>query len=91
MIEVCVAGISTVLEPRTAASTTTEFAGFLDADALGTRVAAYLAAYCGCARRRGGCFCGHVNVKLHETRAHKHANASTYSSIEAVMQPYRQW
>ena len=34
MIEVCVAGISTVLKPSTAASATTEFAGFLDAAAL---------------------------------------------------------
>ena len=36
MIEVCVAGISAVLEPSTAASATTEFAGFLDNAALGT-------------------------------------------------------
>ena len=37
MIEVCVAGISTVLEPSTAISATTEFAGFLDAATLGAR------------------------------------------------------
>ena len=37
MIEVCVAGISAVLEPSTAISATTEFAGFLDAAALGAR------------------------------------------------------
>ena len=44
MINRRVAGISTVLEPSTAASATTEFAGFLDTATLGTRVAAYLAA-----------------------------------------------
>ena len=66
VIEVCVAGISAVLEPSTAASATTEFAGFLDAAALGTRVAAYLAAYRGHAGRRRGCFCGHVHVKQHK-------------------------
>ena len=37
MIEVCVAGISTVLEPSTTIGATTEFAGFLDAAALGAR------------------------------------------------------
>ena len=64
MIEVWVASISTVLEPSTAASATTEFAGFFDTAALGARVAAYLAAYLGCARRRRrDCFCGHVHVK----------------------------
>ena len=35
MIKVCVTGISAVLEPSTAASATTEFAGFLDNAALG--------------------------------------------------------
>ena len=35
MIEVWVTGISAVLEPSTAASATTEFAGFLDTAALG--------------------------------------------------------
>ena len=67
MIEVWVTGISAVLEPSTAASATTEFAGFLDTATLGTRVAAYLAAYCGCARRRRGCCCGHVNIKQHKS------------------------
>ena len=66
MIEVCVAGTSAVLEPSTAASATTEFAGFLDAAALGTRVVAYLAAYRGHAGRRRGRFCGHVHVKQHK-------------------------
>ena len=66
MIKGSVAGISTVLEPSTAISATTEFAGFLDAAALGTRVAAYLAAYRGHAGRRRGCFCGHVHVKQHK-------------------------
>ena len=98
MIEVWVAGISAVLEPSASACATTEFAGFLDAGALGTRVAAYLAAYRGCAgRRRRGCCCGHVNVKRHETRAHEHANASNKNNryphhcIEAAMQQHRQW
>ena len=69
MIEVCVAGISAVLEPSTAMSATTEFAGFLDNAALGTRVAPYLGAYRGCAgRRRRGCCCGHVHVKQHKNR-----------------------
>ena len=35
MIKVCVAGISTLIEPSTAASATTEFAGFLDTSARG--------------------------------------------------------
>ena len=46
--KVCVTGISTLLEPNTAASATTEFAGFLDRAALG----ASLAAYRGCTCRR---------------------------------------
>ena len=37
MIEVWVAGTSTVLEPSTAASATTVFAGVLDTAALGAR------------------------------------------------------
>ena len=37
MIEVSVAGISTVLEPSTAIGAATAFAGFLDTAALGTR------------------------------------------------------
>ena len=40
MIEVCVTGISTVLEPSTAASATAAFTGFLDSAALGTAFAA---------------------------------------------------
>ena len=36
MIEVWLLAISTVLEPSTAASATTKFAGFLHADTLGT-------------------------------------------------------
>ena len=56
MIEVWVASISTVLEPSTAASATTEFAGFLNAAALGAHLASYLG-------RRRGCFCGHADVK----------------------------
>ena len=46
--------ISTVLEPRTAASATTEFAGFLHVAALG----AHLRTQHGCTRRRLGRFCG---------------------------------
>ena len=53
MIEVCVAGISAVLEPSTAASATTAFAGFLDSAALGTPFGAGQ----GCTRCRGR-FCG---------------------------------
>ena len=45
VIKLCVAGISTVLEPSTIASATTEFAGFLGSTALGTPAAA--AAYRG--------------------------------------------
>ena len=37
MIEAWVTGISTVLEPSTAMSATTVFAGFLDTAALGAR------------------------------------------------------
>ena len=59
MIKGSVAGISTVLEPSTTASATTEFAGFLDTAALGTP---FTSAYGGCSRRRG-CFCGNVHVK----------------------------
>ena len=96
VINILAAEASTVLEPSTAASATTEFAGFLDTAALGTQFAAYLAAYRGCARRCRRCCCGNVNVKLHETRAQEHANASTMNNrcvhhyIEAVRQPYRQ-
>ena len=52
MIKVSVAGVSTVLEPSTATSATTEFAGFLENTALGTT---FTSAYRGCNRRRG-CF-----------------------------------
>ena len=61
MIEVGVPTLSTVLEPSTAASATTEFAGFLDRTALG----ATLIAYWGCGCRRP-CFCGHkVKQDMH--------------------------
>ena len=53
MIEVWVPAISTVLEPSTATSATTEFAGFLDIAALG----AHRSPHYGCNRRRE-CFCG---------------------------------
>ena len=36
MVNLCVTGISTILEPSTAASTTAPFAGFLGTAALGT-------------------------------------------------------
>ena len=45
MIKVCVTGISTFLEPSSAASTTTEFAGFVDRTALGALAADTVAHY----------------------------------------------
>ena len=59
MIKVCVADITTFLEPSTAAGTTTEFAGFLDSAALGTTFAVYRGYSC-----RHGCFCGHEGVTI---------------------------
>ena len=49
MIKVWVAGISTVLEPSTTASTTTEITGIFDTAALG---APFSDAYRGCTLRR---------------------------------------
>ena len=40
MINVCVADISALLEPSTAASATTEFAGFLGRATLATKLVA---------------------------------------------------
>ena len=51
MIKVGVANISTPLEPRTAASATTELAGLLKAAALGA-----------CRFARPERFCGHADV-----------------------------
>ena len=59
MIEVCVAGISALVEPSTAASATTGFAGFLDRAALGTTLAAY-----GGLRCHRGYFCRHGDVTI---------------------------
>ena len=59
MIKVFVASISALIEPSTAASATTEFAGFLDSAALRTTLAAYRGCTCRCGR-----FCGHESVKI---------------------------
>ena len=40
MTKLCIPGISALVEPSTAASATTAFAGFLDSAALGTPFAA---------------------------------------------------
>ena len=58
MIKVSVAGVSAALEPSTAASATTESAGFLGIAALGTH---FIDAYHGCRCHRD-CFCEHVRV-----------------------------
>ena len=63
MIKVCVAGISTLVEPSTAASAATEFAGFLNSAAVGTT----LPAYRGCTRCRR-CFCGHAGVTMKQDK-----------------------
>ena len=59
MIKVGVTEVSTFLEPSAAASTATEFAGFLGNTALG---ASFTADNLGCTRRPGQ-FCGHVGVE----------------------------
>ena len=56
MIKVGVTEVSTFLEPSTAASTTTEFAGFLGNTALGASFTADNLVFI----RR---FCGHTGVK----------------------------
>ena len=64
VMELCVAGISAVLEPCTTASATAAFGGLLGRTALGTPVAA---AYCGSTRRRSY-FCGHAGVNITHKR-----------------------
>ena len=61
MPKVCVASISTLLEPSTTASATAACARFLDSTALGTPAAAYRGHTC-C---RGG-FCGNANINTRQ-------------------------
>ena len=63
MIKFCVAGISALLEPGTAASATTEFAEFLDRATLGASVAAHRGCTCPC---RG--FCGDAGVMINQDK-----------------------
>ena len=57
MIERCVAAISAILEPSTAASATAEFAGFLDGRARGAPAPAACRGETHVPRRRGS-ICG---------------------------------
>ena len=57
------ADIPAVLEPSTAASTTTDFAGFLECAALGALV--HIVQGCSC---RGGCFCKRTCGRCKVTR-----------------------
>ena len=58
MIEVCVAGISTVLEPSAAASATTGLAGMLDGATLGAHENDATGGRCD--GRTRGCCCGRI-------------------------------
>ena len=58
VMNVCVASTSAVFEPRTAATATTDFAGFADAAAFG--------AY-GTDGRRRGCWCVYVDIGQNTT------------------------
>ena len=79
MIKVGVANISTPLEPRTAASATTELAGLLKAAALG---APFTGANRGFARRAGR-FCGRCGRAItQETRDNTAAKRSVHRFIK---------
>ena len=68
VIEVCVPGISTLLEPSTAASATAEFAGFLDSRARGAPAPAACRGETHVPRRRDS-ICG-MRLLYHNRQRH---------------------
>ena len=90
MIKFCVPSTSAVFEPRTAATATTEFAGFLDRAAFGAH---------GTGSRRRGCWRVYVDIgqrhtqknafTVTEQRCNLHAVSLqlTFASLQALKPP----
>ena len=82
MSKLCVAGISTILEPSTVASTTTECSRFLGPTALGTHVSVANHGWFG----RRARFCGNARVNIRETVADAVINQTERCSIKTATQ-----